>query len=169
MRLLFHRGPDNQSVHMVDENLIFGHARLSIIDLNYKSNQPIESKDSILTFNGEIYNYIELKNGLDYEFRTQGDTEVLLASYIKYGEKCVENFNGMFSFAIVDRGKNETYIVRDRLGIKPLYYIQNDKELIFSSEIKSILCLLDEKIQLTKAQENTGRKIPDDPFSKNNS
>jgi len=144
-----HRGPDDSGLYHKN-NFMFGHKRLSIIDLNSHAKQPMISNcgNYILIFNGEIYNYLELKKDLQakgYKFTTSSDTEVLLKSYIEYGIKCIDKFIGMFSFAIYDDIKNEFYIVRDRLGIKPLYYYQDKEQLIFSSEIKSILKLTDKK------------------------
>ncbi len=144
-----HRGPDDSGIYQ-DKNIIFGHRRLSIIDLDSHAKQPMVSKcgNYILVFNGEIYNYIELKEELlkkGYKFTTSSDSEVLLNSFIEYGIKCIDNFRGMFAFAIHDKIKNETYIVRDRLGIKPLYYYKDNNQFIFSSEIKSILSLIDKK------------------------
>ncbi len=138
---LSHRGPDNQSVVMF-ENVSLGHTRLSIIDLDTQSNQPMEMDDLVLIFNGEIYNYIELKEeltGLGYIFLTSSDSEVLLKSYQEWGEKCVEKFNGMWAFAIFDKTKNNLFLSRDRFGVKPLYYILEDSQFIFASEIKALL------------------------------
>lgn len=144
---LKHRGPDDGDIK-VDENFIFGHRRLSIIDLDCHARQPMTSfcGNFILVFNGEIYNYQEIKSELvkkGYIFHTLSDTEVLLNSFIEYGIDCVQQFNGMFAFAIYDNIKKEYYIVRDRLGIKPIYYNNNNGILTFSSEIKSILKLND--------------------------
>ncbi len=147
-----HRGPDDRDV-FVDENFIFGHRRLSIIDLDSHAKQPMVSNcgNYILVFNGEIYNYQEIKAELikkGYVFNTSSDTEVLLNAFIEYGIDCLQTFVGMFAFAIYDKKKKESYIVRDRLGIKPLYYTQTKKQFIFSSEIKSILALDDTKQSL---------------------
>lgn len=143
--LQIHRGPEDSDIIRGDD-YIFGHRRLSIIDLDTHAKQPMVSncKRFILTFNGEIYNYKELREELEakgYHFNTQSDTEVLLNSYIEYGIKCVDRFIGMFAFSIYDRTLSVTYIVRDRLGIKPLYYSNDEMSLTFSSEIKSILDL----------------------------
>lgn len=140
-----HRGPDDSGIYK-GENFIFGHRRLSIIDLDSHAKQPMVSDcgNYVLVFNGEIYNYQEIKAKLmarGYEFHTTSDTEVLLNAFIEYGIECIQQFIGMFAFAIYDRNKNECHIVRDRLGIKPLYYSRDDDKLIFSSEIKSILVL----------------------------
>ena len=147
-----HRGSDDSGIYQ-EKNFIFGHRRLSIIDLDSHAKQPMVSNcdNYILVFNGEIYNYVELKKDLikkDYKFYTSSDTEVLLNSFIEYGIKCIDKFIGMFAFAIFDKTKDEFYIIRDRLGIKPLYYYQDNNQFIFSSEIKSILNLLDKKFDL---------------------
>ena len=152
LNLQIHRGPDDSGIYE-GNNFIFGHRRLSIIDLDSHAKQPMISEDGhyILVFNGEIYNYFELKKNLirkGYKFYTLSDTEVLLNSYIEYGIECIEKFIGMFAFAIFDKVKNEFFIVRDRLGIKPLYYYYDSNQFIFSSEIKSILKLLDKKLNL---------------------
>jgi asparagine synthase (glutamine-hydrolysing) len=138
-----HRGPNDSSI-VKTSNFIFGHKRLSIIDLDSHSKQPMISncKNYTLVFNGEIYNYQELKEDLlskGYIFNTSSDTEVLLNSFIEYGIECINKFIGMFAFAINDKVNHTTYVVRDRLGIKPLYYYQDSNSFIFSSEIKSIL------------------------------
>ena len=148
LSLMQHRGPDNQSIS-ISASCILGHRRLSIIDLDNHSNQPMSSScgQYSITFNGEIYNHNELKKNLinsGYVFQTSSDTEVLLYSFVEHGIDCLRDFIGMFSFCIHDQVKNEFYIVRDRLGIKPLYYTTENETLTFSSEIKSIL-YLDEK------------------------
>ena len=147
---LYHRGPDNQGEKEINKNLFFGHTRLSIIDLDSSSNQPFFEDDNyILTFNGEIFNYLEIKEELKlegYVFKTNGDTEVLLKSYIFWGEKCVERFNGMWAFAVYDKIENQIFCSRDRYGIKPFYYTFNNGNFIFSSMINSIITY-DEKIR----------------------
>ena len=150
--LQHHRGPDDSDIY-VDEKFIFGHRRLSIIDLDSHAKQPMLSDcgNYVLVFNGEIYNYQEIKVDLlskGYEFNTSSDTEVLLNAFIEYGIDCIQQFIGMFAFAIHDKKSNEYYIVRDRLGIKPLYYIKDNDKFIFSSEIKSILTLDDKSREL---------------------
>lgn len=145
---LRHRGPDFEGFWIADNrNAIFAHRRLSIIDLNSTSNQPFisEGGDLILVFNGEIYNYIEIRNRLidcGMRFKTQGDSEVLLASYIKWGVDCVKHFNGMFAFAIWDMrngpGNEQLFIARDRCGEKPFYYRMEGKKFEFSSELKGL-------------------------------
>ena len=140
--LISHRGPDGEGYYCY-KNLAFGHKRLSIIDLSERGKQPMHYLDElVITYNGEIYNYIELKDELKikgYEFVSNSDTEVILASYHCWGQKCVEFFNGMWSFAIFDKKKNIIFCSRDRFGIKPFYYSQIDKKFVFGSEIKQIL------------------------------
>lgn len=140
-----HRGPNGQS-YIINENLSLGHARLSIIDLSIAANQPLyykhNQKEFWIVFNGEIYNYLELKNtlsSLGYKFNTNSDTEVILASFCEWGENCVNHFNGMWALCIHDIINNNIFLSRDRLGVKPLYYFYNSELFIFSSEIKSIL------------------------------
>ena len=139
---LKHRGPDATGV-FVDDEVALGHLRLSIIDLSETANQPFfdATKRYAITFNGEIYNFREVKELLpDYPFRTDSDTEVILAAYAKYGAECLSLLNGMFAFAIWDRERRELFVARDRLGVKPLYYAQtNDGTLVFASEIRAIL------------------------------
>lgn len=139
---LKHRGPDATGLYVADK-IALGHLRLSIIDLSESANQPqfdITNRFSI-TFNGEIYNFREVKNLLgDYPFRTDSDTEVILAAYAKYGKECLSLFNGMFAFAIWDRDRRELFVARDRLGVKPFYYTQSaDGTFAFASEIRALL------------------------------
>jgi asparagine synthase (glutamine-hydrolysing) len=136
-----HRGPD-ASGSFVHENVALGHRRLSIIDLNSVANQPMHSTDGELTlvFNGEIYNYREIKSQIDnYTFITNSDSEVILAAYQKWGINAIQRFNGMFAFALWDNRKKQLFVVRDRLGIKPLYYSQQNHSLVFASEIRALL------------------------------
>ena len=133
-----HRGPDNLNFKKISDNLIFGHVRLSIIDLSKNSNQPFinQKTNNNLIFNGEIYNYIELKEKLisdGINFSSTGDTEVLLKYIEKYGIDGIEKFNGMWAFAIHLSQKNQIILSRDRFGKKPLYYFQDDKNFIASS------------------------------------
>lgn len=136
-----HRGPDDTGIFL-DDSVSLGHNRLSIIDLSQAAHQPMFSDDKnlVIIFNGEIYNFQELKKTLsDYPFRTKSDTEVILASYKKWGSECVKKLNGIFAFAIWDRQKKELFLARDHIGIKPLYYFWDGKKFIFSSELKAIL------------------------------
>jgi len=137
-----HRGPDDEGLS-VDTNCILGHRRLSVIDLSTDGHQPFISDDGRfkLVFNGEIYNYIELRKELEnsgWQFRTRTDTEVLLKAYVAYGKNCLQKFNGMFAFAIYDSQERSLFLARDRVGIKPLYYAIVDATLYFSSEIKAL-------------------------------
>jgi asparagine synthase (glutamine-hydrolysing) len=138
-----YRGPNANGIKQFNNNCIMGHLRLSIIDLNCASNQPFQIDDRYwITFNGEIYNYIELRDELiklGYSFRTESDTEVLLRSYAVWGEDCVKRFNGMWAFAIYDQLENKMFCSRDRFGVKPFNYAYIDGQFIFGSEIKAIL------------------------------
>jgi asparagine synthase (glutamine-hydrolysing) len=136
-----HRGPDAEGTFLDDE-LAFGHRRLSIIDLSEAANQPFSDVSGRYTiiFNGEIYNYAEIKAQIDsYPFRTHSDTEVLLAGYIKWGTDSLFRLRGMYTFAIWDRKERELFIARDRLGVKPLYYYQDEKQFVFASEVRAVL------------------------------
>ena len=142
---LNHRGPNGSSFFVWDK-LSLGHNRLSIIDLSDAGSQPMfyqaKGKKVCIVFNGEIYNYIELKERLTkfgYIFNTNTDTEVIMASYIEWGENCVKEFNGMWSFCLYDLQKEILFCSRDRLGVKPFYYYYHDGKFIFSSEVKAIL------------------------------
>jgi asparagine synthase (glutamine-hydrolysing) len=175
LNLQEHRGPDDSDIY-VDDKIIFGHRRLSIIDLDSHAKQPMVSscENFVLVFNGEIYNYLEIKKNLlkkNYTFNTSSDTEVLLNSFIEYGIDCIKQFIGMFAFSIYDKKKNETFIVRDRLGIKPLYYFSNDEKFIFSSEIKSILELenIERKLNINAVSSYLSFRYPilNDTFFEN--
>ncbi|MBN8693906.1 MAG: asparagine synthase (glutamine-hydrolyzing) [Bacteroidetes bacterium] len=145
-----HRGPDAQN-SWCNDSVYLGHARLSIIDLSEASNQPMLSADGryVIVYNGELYNYRELKLELQrvsfgskeqaYFFKTNSDTEVILAAYSRWGASCLDKFNGMYAFALYDTQNNSLFIARDRMGIKPLYYSVNNKQLVFGSEIRTLL------------------------------
>lgn len=140
-----HRGPDDEGMY-VDRYCVLGHRRLAIIDLSKDGHQPFESDDHRfqVVHNGEIYNYIELREELrqlGWRFRTKTDTEVLLKSYQQYGQDCLSRFNGMFAFAIYDTERQSLFLARDRVGIKPLYYVMIDSKLYFSSEIKALCAI----------------------------
>lgn len=137
-----HRGPDDKGVY-IDGSLGIAHRRLSIIDVD-NGHQPLSTPDGRLqvVFNGEIYNYIELKKTLEsagHEFKTKSDTEVLLYLYLEFGDDFVKKLNGIFSFAIWDHSSRKLFLARDHMGVKPLYYYLNSNVLLFSSEIKSIV------------------------------
>ncbi len=149
MRIMKHRGPDDEGVFLED-NVGLGFVRLSIIDLSMDGHQPMLSHDHkyIIIFNGEIYNYIELREELlefGYSFLTQTDTEVLLTSFIHWGEDCLDRFNGMWAFAIYNRENKTTFIARDRFGIKPFYYLLTKEYIAFCSEIPPLLSLLNKQ------------------------
>jgi asparagine synthase (glutamine-hydrolysing) len=142
-RTLSKRGPDNRST-VKFENLSLGHARLSVIDTSKSANQPFTdvSERFTIVFNGEIYNYQELKQELvetGVSFISNSDTEVLLYLYIKYGKDALEKLNGFFSFSIFDKQENSLFVARDRIGIKPLLYYFDGKQFIFASELKALL------------------------------
>jgi len=135
-----HRGPDAQGIYC-SSHIALGHNRLSIIDLDATANQPFHSSCNryVMVFNGEIYNYKDLKSHLSgYSFHTNSDTEVLLALYIKYGTRMLEMLNGMFAFAIWDTLEEKLFCGRDRFGVKPFYYAHQNGEFVFASEIKAL-------------------------------
>jgi len=139
---LKHRGPDDCGFFFDNETAL-GNTRLSIIDIK-GGHQPIHNEDSTvwIVFNGEIYNFQELRSALDklgHTFYTDSDTEVIVHAYEQWGENCVKELNGMWAFAIWDANRKTLFLSRDRLGIKPLYYFSNDKGFIFASEIKAII------------------------------
>lgn len=157
-----HRGPDGEGYFYANTqtggtssgfdvesttpgtNLALGHRRLSILELTELGRQPMRSSDglTVITYNGEIYNHLELRNELcrlGHEFHSRSDTETILGAYRQWGESCVEHFNGMFAFAIWDGAERKLFLARDRYGVKPLYYLANDQWFVFASEIKAIL------------------------------
>ncbi len=138
---LAHRGPDGDGVALFDAVAI-GHRRLSIIDLE-GGKQPLSNEDGTvwITFNGEIYNFLELRDTLEragHAFRTHSDTEVIVHAYEEWGTRCVERFRGMFAFAIIDLNARQIFLARDHLGIKPLYYLQLPHCLAFASELQAL-------------------------------
>lgn len=138
-----HRGPDGEG-EWLNEHIALGHRRLAIIDTSQNGLQPFVSNDGrfIITYNGEIYNYTELKEELEqlgYKHKTQTDTEVLLNAFIEWKEKCLSRLNGMFAFVVYDRIKNEVFLARDRYGIKPLYIYNKGGLFAFASEQKALL------------------------------
>ena len=143
---MYHRGPDDSGAEVYEmeggRQVGFAQRRLSILDLSALGHQPMHSADRRVSvvYNGEIYNYRELKEELaDYPFRSNCDTEVIIAAYLKWGIQCVERFNGMFAIALYDRQEQEVYLIRDRIGKKPLYYWYKDGDLVFASELKPIM------------------------------
>jgi asparagine synthase (glutamine-hydrolysing) len=140
-RCIAHRGPDDEG-YFIEENIALGHRRLAILDLSPAGHQPMHSSDNNLEviFNGEIYNFLQVQKLIpEHQFKTRSDTEVILAAYQKWGKDCLQYFNGMFAFAIWDKQKQELFIARDRLGIKPVYYYSKDGVVLFGSEVRSLL------------------------------
>ncbi len=151
---IVHRGPDAEGA-FIQNSVVLGFRRLSIIDLDESANQPMltEKKDLVIVFNGEIYNYLEIKKILlakGHTFQTKSDTEVILKAYMEYGDDCVQHFNGMWAFAIYDFRRKKLFCSRDRLGVKPFYYTIQDGLLYFSSELKSLHSVF----QFTNANRN---------------
>jgi len=150
LNIISHRGPDDSTLKLYNTkskdsnlfNIALGHNRLSIIDLDASANQPYHQGDYVIVFNGEIFNYIELREELITQgvtFKTDSDTEVLLNLYIKYGIKAFNKLNGMWAFSILDKKADKLILSRDRFGIKPLYYTNSNGKFLFSSEIKQLL------------------------------
>ena len=137
-----HRGPDFTAHWAIENKIAFGHNRLSIIDLTQGANQPFFSDcgNFVMIFNGEIYNYLELRKSLQskYVFKTQSDTEVLLNAYREWGENCLEQCNGMFAFAIWNINEQSLFAARDRFGVKPFYYFFDQTNFYFASEINTL-------------------------------
>ncbi len=134
LAILSHRGPDYCGIAQ-KKNLFFAHQRLSILDRHHRSHQPLRHKNILLSFNGEIYNFQELKQQLNFDFQTQSDSEVIIAAYLRWGIDFVKHLRGMFAIALMD---GETlYLFRDRLGKKPLFYLEGDA-FVFASEIKAL-------------------------------
>jgi asparagine synthase (glutamine-hydrolysing) len=145
-----HRGPDDSGIYLSEtrtqEVVGLGHRRLSIIDLSPAGHQPMSSMDGRIwiTYNGEIYNFLELRRELEslgHRFRSNSDTEVVIAAYREWGERSVERLNGMFAFALWDVDREKLFLARDRLGIKPLYYAETPRGFAFASEIKALLTI----------------------------
>ena len=153
---LAHRGPDGDGIWCRDR-LALGHRRLSIFDLSNRGAQPMLSRDGrhVIAYNGEIYNFKELRHPLEQQgliFRSETDTEVLLAQYQRYGIEGIGALRGMFAFALWDENEQALFLVRDRLGIKPLYFIDRGGLLLFASEIKSLLCHPEVTAELDRRQ-----------------
>lgn len=147
MQKMKHRGPDDEGTYF-NNNIGLGFVRLSIIDLSASGHQPMFSKDGkyVIVYNGEIYNYLELREELkdEFVFTTGTDTEVLLAAYSKWGEECMHHFNGMFSFVIYNIETGDIFGARDRFGVKPFYYFIDQNQFYFASEVNTLLCVLPE-------------------------
>src|SRR4051812_34667369 len=139
---LAHRGPDEEGYH-VEGGVGLGQRRLSIIDLS-GGKQPMGNEDGTVwvTFNGEIYNFQELRPELErrgHRFATSSDTEVILHAYEEYGEACLSRFRGMFAFAVWDQNRRRLFLARDRVGKKPLFYAEADGQFVFASELQALL------------------------------
>ncbi len=153
LRLLAHRGPDDWGIQWFAEHRSgLGHRRLAILDLTSAGHQPMGNQRGTrwITYNGELYNFRELRAELErrgYRFRSQTDTEVVLAAYDEWGQECVRRFNGMFAFGIYDTERRELFLARDHLGIKPLYYATVGETVAFASEAKALLALLGLEVQ----------------------
>jgi asparagine synthase (glutamine-hydrolysing) len=135
-----HRGPDARGTFWAN-GIALGHNRLSIIDLSHEADQPMHYQGNTLVFNGEIYNYLEIREQLiekGYAFHTKSDTEVVMASYLEWGTECVKRFVGMWAFSLYDSLSQTVFVSRDRFGIKPFYYIQQRNSFSFASEIKAL-------------------------------
>ena len=141
-RILQHGGPDDEGIFACDDyHMVLGHRRLSLIDLSEAGHQPMSYGEGRyqISFNGEIYNYLEIRSqlkSLGYTFKTQTDTEVILAAFAAWGTDSFNKMNGMFSFALWDHQNAKLYLVRDPSGIKPLYYAATKEGLAFASEIR---------------------------------
>ena len=140
---LYHRGPDDSGIELIGNEITLGHRRLSIVDLSSYGHQPMfdNSRRYSVVFNGEIYNFLEIRKDLEkkgHKFDSHSDTEVLLNSYIEWGQKAILKFNGMWAFAIWDNYKKELFLSRDRFGKKPLFYAFVGGKFIFASEMKAI-------------------------------
>ncbi len=141
---LRHRGPDGEGIY-IEGSIGLGHRRLAIIDLSEAGKQPMSNEDHSvwITYNGELYNFFDIRKELEergHIFRSGSDTEVILHAYETWGVDCLSRFNGMFAFALWDSAIQRLWLVRDRLGIKPLFYLHRRDRLLFASEIKGILC-----------------------------
>jgi asparagine synthase (glutamine-hydrolysing) len=144
-KLMYHRGPDDSDVWISSDKTIgFAHRRLSIIDLSGAGKQPMSDEEGKIwiTYNGEIYNFQEIRNELEekgYTFKSHTDTEVLINAYKEWGQDCLQRFNGMFAFGIYDEKEKLLFMARDRVGKKPLYYAKYGSKFAFASEIKALL------------------------------
>lgn len=141
---LIHRGPDAVNTFFQNSNNFsvgLGHRRLSIIDLSERANQPMEFENLIITYNGEVYNFKEIRKELEkfgYSFKSESDTEVVLKAFHHWGTAAINKFNGMFAFCIFDKKNKQLYLVRDRAGVKPLFYYFDGEVFLFGSELKAL-------------------------------
>jgi asparagine synthase (glutamine-hydrolysing) len=158
--ILRHRGPDSFG-HWKDRNVVLEHTRLSILDLSSSAGQPFAPiADKVLVFNGEIFNFAEIRAALtpEYEFQTTSDTEALYYAFHKWGVSCLPRLNGMFAFAFYDRARGKLWLVRDRFGVKPLYYSVSQNGLIFASEQKAIYPYIEARVDRRALREYFGFK-----------
>ena len=171
---MYHRGPDDsgEEIYEVSGGYALGLAqrRLAIQDLSELGHQPMHSPDCRLSivFNGEIYNFLELRKELrDYPFKSQCDTEVILAAYLKWGISCIDRFEGMFAIALYDRETDELFLVRDRIGKKPLFYWIDGENLVFASELKPIMKFpqFPRKIQKSVIKRYMYQQCVNEPYS----
>ena len=167
---LIHRGPDHGGVSIISSNVALGHRRLSILDLDSRSNQPMQSKSCryTITYNGEIFNFEQIKGELSYSFETESDTEVIVVALeLKGLDWFLSRANGMFAIAIFDTELDEITLIRDRFGIKPLYYYQDKDLIVFSSEIKGILAsgLVEAEFQEEAIDEYLANRYVREPFT----
>ena len=190
LQLVSHRGPDTSGLILINTkngqcksffgskieylnvdlsknyNMIIGHKRLKVIDISDNGAQPMNFTDYWITYNGEIYNYIEIKNELienGYTFKSSSDTEVILKAYDLWGMKCVEKFNGMWSFVIFNSKKEEIFVSNDRFGIKPLYYYNTKNDIIFGSELKQFKSFRSVNLSINKNNIDMYLKIGVNP------
>lgn len=171
-QLLSHRGPNGKGIYL-DRELGLGNTRLATLDLSDAGEQPMPALGDRywITFNGEIYNFLELKKelkGLGYPFKTETDTEVILASWIAWGPDCVKQFNGMWAFAIWDSQERKLFLSRDRFGIKPLYFYYDERLFAFSSEIKGFLGFEGIRLILSNNGIATHLAFPDTIYASKN-
>lgn len=165
-----HRGPDGCGYNLIDNRIALGHCRLSIIDIDKRASQPMTSNSGrwTIVFNGEIYNFEELKKETSYLFKTHSDTEAILAYVEEYGvKKFLQKSNGMFAMALYDHQTNDIWIARDRFGIKPFYYYMDKDKVVFSSEIKGILSsgLVKAEFYETAIDEYLGNRYVREPYT----
>lgn len=157
---MYLRGPDARGAEIFNfdkYNIGLGHRRLSIVDLDERSNQPMHFEKISLIYNGEVYNFKDIQSeliDLGYHFKTTSDTEVILKAYIQWGVSCVNKFIGMFSIVIFDKNLKKLFLIRDRLGVKPLYLYQDEDFFIFASETKAIIKLTQQKLKINKSALN---------------
>ncbi len=153
MKTMKYRGPDDEGI-FIDSNMGLGHVRLSILDLSSAGRQPMFNNDGryCIVYNGEIFNYVELRNELKdkYDFITGTDTEVVLAAYQEWGTQCLQRFNGMWAFALYDTLHKSVFIARDRYGVKPLFYYLSENAFVFASEIKALFSVLKKYLSVNK-------------------